>query len=36
MHKVWLNHDEVRLYIATSQIGGEGQGDAQIDIGTEI
>ena len=30
-----MNHDEVSLYVTISQNGGEGQGDAQEDGGTD-
>ena len=33
-HEFWLNNDEVNLYVATSQSGGEGEGDTQTDIET--
>ena len=36
MHKVLLNYDEVRLYLATSQGGGEGQGGTHTDDETNI
>ena len=31
MREVWLNYDEVPIYVATSQSGGEGQVNTRTD-----
>ena len=34
--KVWLEYDEVRLYVTTYKSGGEGKGNAYTDTETDI
>ena len=36
MYEVWFSYDEVRLYVTTSQIRGEGKGNTWIDDYTYI
>ena len=33
MREVWLNYDEVQLYVTTFQRAGEGQGNTRRDVG---
>ena len=36
MRVVWLNYDESRIYVTTSQSRVEGQGNTYTDVGTYI